>query len=360
MTTMHTQRVDSLYAALEAANLQAFLASVGPNVFYLSGSEEAVGVWVGLVGQQPRLLVQANAYQAALDSVSGTRVEFLGPAEPMASRIASILAHAEATSVGYDDCPLKLYQDLVGSTERLHLQAAGQIPLTLRRRKDQGELTLVRAAIALADSCMEAGFRALHPGVSELSVAAAIEHAVRAGGGNATVFRTHVGSGPHAAYCDVEPVDRPIGASELGFIDLGPVRQHYFGDLTRGFLLGQPTAEHVRIVSTVAEAQKLAMSLMRPGARCAEIYAAAHAVLDQAGLAGYFPHHLGHGMGLGGDLPLLGAHSADVLEEGDLVTVEPGVYIPGFGGVRIEDVVQVTRDGIDVLSRFPHDWILKG
>jgi Xaa-Pro aminopeptidase len=149
-----------------------------------------------------------------------------------------------------------------------------------------------------------------------------------------------------------------MAAGELGFFDLGFSYRGYKGDLSRAFALGEPSPAARRLVETVDHVQRMAVGLVRPGARCRDLFEAVERAFAEAGYPGNPPHHLGHGLGLGGDRPLLVPTSDDALAEGDVVTIEPGVYVPGVGGARIEDALIVRADGAEALSTAPRVMVL--
>jgi Xaa-Pro aminopeptidase len=230
-----------------------------------------------------------------------------------------------------------------------------------RAVKDDFELDCLRRSAAGLSMVAEAAFRAVRPGVSEVEVAAVIEAALRAGGYERPAFDTIVASGPHAALPHHRAGERRMVAGDLVVLDFGGVLDGYCSDITRTVCVGRPTEEMRRVHGAVLSAQRAAIAALQPGAEAAGIDRAARQVLETAGLGDAFVHGTGHGLGLEVHeeprLPRVTAadQPSALLSEGVVVTVEPGAYIPAWGGVRIEDDVAVTRGGCEVLTSVPHE-----
>ena len=145
----------------------------------------------------------------------------------------------------------------------------------------------------------------------------------------------------------------------MGLFDIGPVCGGYLGDISRGFAVGQPTLQQARVTKLVLEALEQTAERLQPSVPAEELCTVVHQVFDRAGLAHAFRHHLGHGLGLAMDPPLSRSGSSDRLEEGDFLALEPGLYLPGLGGVRFENNYRVGRDGPEVLTGFPLSFEVK-
>lgn len=224
----------------------------------------------------------------------------------------------------------------------------------LRRVKETGELTCMREAVRIVEAGMAAARDALRPGVREIDAAAEAEYAMRRMGMDGRVFETKVESGPRSAMPSTYAGERRIEAGDLVLIDIGPTYRSYFGDLTRTFCLGDPGEDQRNLLELVLEAQVAGIAAVRPGRTGHEIDQAAREPVRRAGLEDGVLHNTGHSLGLAGDsLPLIAPNAYVPLLAGECITVEPGVYRDGIGGVRIEDEVLVTDDGCELLTSFP-------
>ncbi|WP_208951171.1 aminopeptidase P family protein [Rahnella sp. ChDrAdgB13] len=227
----------------------------------------------------------------------------------------------------------------------------------LRVHKYPDEIAKIREAAAIADRALEKVIPFIRPGISEKTLADHLEMAVRQAGGSKTSFDTVVVSGLRGALPHGRPTDKKLMTGELVTIDFGAVYQHYCSDMTRTFALGNVSAELKAIYDTVLLAQQSARDAVRPGIRCQELDAVARDIISVAGFGEYFSHNLGHGLGLDvHEAPALSPQNAQPLEPGMIITIEPGIYVPGLGGVRIEDDVLVTETGSEVLTHSPRAW----
>jgi Xaa-Pro aminopeptidase len=231
---------------------------------------------------------------------------------------------------------------------------AGAVLWPLREIKEAEELTILTRSAQIADRAVQAAWAACAPGVSELEIAEAI-NGVFAAHGCEPEFAL-VGSGPNSAYPHHETGARELSDGDAVVIDLGAVLEGYHSDITRMAFVGDPT-ERYREVHAVVEAALLAATeATRPGATCAEVDAAAREVIASAGFGEFFVHRTGHGLGLSGhEPPYVMAGSEVVLRAGMVHSIEPGIYLPGEFGVRLEEIVQVTADGCERFSELPRD-----
>ncbi|RJT43859.1 aminopeptidase P family protein [Rahnella woolbedingensis] len=227
----------------------------------------------------------------------------------------------------------------------------------LRVHKYPDEIAKIREAAVIADRALQTVMPFIRPGITEKKLADHIEMAVRQAGGSKTSFDTVVVSGTRGALPHGRPTDKKLMAGELVTIDFGAVYQHYCSDMTRTFALGNASEQLKAIYDTVLIAQQAARDAVRPGIRCQELDAVARNIIASAGYGEYFSHNLGHGLGLDvHEAPALSPQNAQPLESGMVITLEPGIYVPGLGGVRIEDDVLVTERGGEVLTNSPRAW----
>ena len=238
---------------------------------------------------------------------------------------------------------------------RLRWLAAPDLTERLRAVKDAAELTLMRQSARLISEVWTVAVRKLKPGISELAVAAEIEHAMKLQGASAPSFETIVASGARSAWPHARPTPKLLRKNELVVLDQGAILRDYCSDMTRTVFLGRSSRRVRSMYRAVLEAQEAAIAAIRPGVSAASVDAAARKVFKHSGLERYFTHSTGHGLGLEiHEMPRLGRAEETVLERGMVVTVEPGVYIERFGGIRIEDEVLVTSQGAEVSNhRFP-------
>ncbi len=260
-------------------------------------------------------------------------------------------------TVGFEDAvtPVAHYwqlRDALGESVRL-VPAGGAID-ALREIKNDRELGLLRQALSLTDTAFDRAAWRLEAGLTERQLAHFIDQQFRDLGSDGQAFDTIVASGPNAARPHHAPGDRAIQAGEPVIIDMGARVEGYCGDLTRTVWVGQPSPQLGTMYRLVADAQQAAFATIRAGIDAGAVDQAARDVFAAAGVEQYFVHGLGHAIGLRiHESPFLGKQSAAVLRAGQVITIEPGVYIAGWGGVRIEDVVVVEAQGYENLTGAP-------
>jgi Xaa-Pro aminopeptidase len=217
--------------------------------------------------------------------------------------------------------------------------------------KDAGEIRLIRKAIDLGASLFRVACAKIRPGVSEVAVAAAMEHEARSKGAEGMSFSTIIAAGARSAVVHGRASAARIPRRGFVVCDFGVILRGYCSDRTRTVHVGKPSKEARALYAAVLEAQLAAIAAVRAGVTAGQVDEAARSVLRKAKLARYFTHSTGHGLGLEiHEAPRLAAGQAQKLEPGMVITIEPGAYIPGKWGVRIEDVVVVTESGCDVLT----------
>lgn len=228
----------------------------------------------------------------------------------------------------------------------------------LRMVKSADEIAKIRHACGISDACFDHVKRLIQPGVTENDIAIEIDFFMRRQGAG-VAFETIVVGGNRSARPHGRASEKKLEPRDFVTMDFGARYQGYHSDMTRTIVVGEATDRHREVYGQVLKAQLAAIEAMRPGVPARDVDARARQVLDEIGLAQYFGHGLGHGLGrLVHDAGRLASSSDDVLEPGQVWTVEPGVYIEGFGGVRIEDDVVVTADGVDILNRTPKDLLI--
>ena len=226
----------------------------------------------------------------------------------------------------------------------------------MRVIKDENELENLRKAAQLADYAIEVGCREIAEGKTELEILMAIEFELKKKGVQKMSFDTMVLSGPKTASPHGSPGERKIQQGDFILFDLGVEYNGYCSDITRTVAFGEPTDAQREIYETVKRAEQAAVDLVRLGIKASKIDQAARDVIDEAGYGSYFTHRIGHGLGISvHEYPSITGTSELILEKGMVFTIEPGIYHPDITGVRIEDDVAVTADGVEVLTKFPKE-----
>lgn len=357
-TRQVTPRQETLWAVMQRSGLDALWVSRPENVRYLSGFTSPGDAKLLLVSGEATLYTDARyTVQAGAESRVPAHI----------ARPPATLEHAapllSGLRVGFEADHLTVSEL---ESLRQHWQT-GERPTTLvgtqglveglRLVKTPDEVAEIRAAQDIADLAFAAVRPSIVPGVREDHIAAQLEAFMR-GLGATSAFDITVASGPRGAMPHGTASARVIGADELVTVDFGAKVNGYHSDMTRTVATGNPGEELRRLYRAVLEAEETAVQAIRPGARCSDLDRLARGVLSAHGLGEYFAHSLGHGVGLAvHEGPGLRAASSEVLEAGMVVTAEPGVYLPGVGGVRIEDLVLVTEDSYEVLSRSPKETL---
>ncbi|HZG58072.1 Xaa-Pro peptidase family protein [Paenibacillus sp.] len=352
------QRLTKLRQAMKAEGVDALLIASPTNRRYISGFTGSSGYAVvternAWLFTDFRYVTQAGEQAAGFDIV-----------EHGASALATIgdtLRAAGAASLGFEQQHLSYgaylaYGKDIGSGIRL-VPTDGLVE-RLRRIKDESELAVLREAVAIADKAFEHILTVLKPGLRERDVALELEMFMRRLGAKGSSFDIIVASGERSALPHGVASDRIIGADEFVKMDFGALYDGYCSDLTRTVVIGKPTPKHREIYDIVLEAQLATLAGLRAGMTGSEGDALARNVIASRGYGERFGHGTGHAVGMDiHESPRLSKTESSTLEPGMVVTVEPGIYLPGFGGVRIEDIVVVTENGCDVLTKSKKDFI---
>lgn len=341
-------QLDSLRAALNRAGVDALWISDPAHVRVVSGFTGGKDGKVLVAGDSATLYTDAR-YAVQAQEESGLAQFIARPPETYrhaANRVQGLRVGFEA-----DRLTVAELDDL-----REHWPGADLVPTrglvqALRRRKSDAELAHIRGAQRVADSAFAAVRPLIQAGARELDIALELELAMRRAGAQ-SAFEIIVASGPNGAKPHGVASERVIGDGELVTVDMGARVAGYHSDMTRTVAVGDPPEELRRMYRAVLEAEEAATAAVRPGVRAADLDRLARDILTGHGLGEAFAHSLGHGVGLEvHEGPSLRDVSEDVLEPGMVITIEPGAYVPGLGGVRIEDLVLVTETGHEVLSQ---------
>jgi len=335
----------------DLSNVRWLSGFTGSSALLVVTPSTSVLVTDGRYGAQARR--QADAAGVELEvRVGATQAEMLEHVADAASAATSIVFEAEHATVAQ-------HRRWAAALPRPLVAASGRVEAG-RRRKDEREIDAIARAASIADAALaEVAPLLAEPGphLTEARVRDLLEIRMRELGASGPSYETIVASGPvHAALPHHRPTSRPVERGDLVIIDVGALVDGYHSDMTRTYVAGRATDEQERVYAAVLEAQMAGLAAVGPGATARSIDSVCREVLDGHGLGEWFTHGTGHGVGLLiHEEPYLNRVSEAVLAEGDVVTVEPGAYSEGFGGVRVEDLVVVTSDGCRVLTASPKD-----
>ena len=349
----HLREFRSLASGKE---LDAILISRPSNIFYATGFKGGSRLLVPADGE-PVILVGGVDLVAAQEHFSGTpvKVEHIKLGEKLDDLMLKLLKETGIKKLGFDELPLKTYSRLVKELGRGNLTDLNGPIWDLRKSKDKLERELVRKACQMAVKGMEIASELMEPSRTELEIVGEIEEALRKAGSEEHPFNIIVASGPNSALPHARASGRELKKGELVIVDLGATCGGYVSDITRTFVVGKPEGWQEEIYHIVREAQEKAIMALRAGLKASEVDKVARSVIEEAGYGPYFIHGLGHGLGIEvHEPPRLAPGFEEALGVNYTVTVEPGIYLPGKGGVRVEDTVLVLEDGREVLTEFPY------
>jgi Xaa-Pro aminopeptidase len=342
-------RLGALRREMKDLGAQALLVTDMINVRYLSGftGTEAVLIIAGrgqLLLTDSRYTTQAGKQAGGYTIVQTSRRPEEIAAEVNKLKAGRLLFEAEGLSHAR-------FLELKRAMKGIKLIRVNDAIRELRAVKTADEAKKIQRAADIALQAFNEVLPTVRPGMKETELAGVLEYRMRELGSAKAPFDTIVASGPRGALPHGVASDKRLRAGELVTVDFGALYQGYQSDQTITFCLGRPSKKQLRLYETVCEAHDRAIMEIKPGARAKDVDRAARDFIAAAGFGAYFGHGLGHGVGLEThEAPVLNARSKAVLAEGNVVTVEPGIYLPGFGGVRIEDMVLVTRGGGKVMT----------
>ena len=358
MPTDFKKRQSALRRAITIHKLDALVVTHAPDWYYLTGFTGEAGALV--VGRSKTTLITDGRFiTQGKDETAG--VQIIQHKAGLYSAVGEFLRDARLRRVGFDPTQLSVTQHgglRKAAGARCTLKPAAGLVLALRTRKDAQELAQMRKAAILASEVVEHAIGLLKPGVRELEIAAEIEFKMRRGGASGPAFESIVAFGERAALPHARPTSKQLRKNELVVLDLGAILGHYCSDITRTVYVGTAPKRVREWYKGVLEAQTAAIAAVRSGASCGEVDAAARTTLAGYKLDRYFVHSTGHGLGLEvHEDPRVARGQKARLEPGTVITIEPGVYMPGVGGIRIEDDVAVHENRSEILTRSPRDFM---
>jgi len=342
--------------------LDGLLVTHLPNIRYLCGFRGSAGALL-VLPERALFFTDGRYTEQAKNEVEGARIVITRKSPALAAGewlLRRVGRSSKRFSLGVEGEHLTVaarrrLATAVGS--KIRIKEAPSLVESARLIKDAEELALIREAVQVGAGLYDTALKKIRAGVRELEVAAAMEQAARQSGADAMSFETIVAAGPRSALPHGRASVAEIPANGFVVCDFGVILHGYCSDRTRTVWVGQPSAEPRRVYAAVLEAQLAAISAIRPGVTAGEVDRAARNCLKTNGLAKYFTHSTGHGVGLEiHEAPRIARSEKEVLRPGMVVTVEPGAYLPGRWGVRIEDMVIVTEQGCEVLTPTNKDF----
>ncbi len=359
---MASDRFGRAQALLESASVDAILVSNSTNRRYLTGftgEDHAIDEPGGMamITSEGMLLFAPSTNLPWAEAEANDDTLVIDWGSPWTTTVVDYVADKGWTRLGFEEATISVasYNEL---TEKLNgkseMVPIGKIVDALRAVKTEEEIGYLREALRMTDVAFVAAEARARAGMTEKQVADMVAEELKKAGSEGESFPTIVASGPNAAKPHHAPGDRVIQEGEPIIIDMGALHRGYAGDLTRTIWFGEPSAKLVTMYRNVQAAFDAALAKAGPGITGVDFDAAARDVFVEQGTAQYFVHSLGHGLGLRvHEAPSASFRSSDTLEVGNVVTIEPGLYVAGEGGVRIEDVVLITEDGAENLTGAP-------
>ncbi|MBW1742549.1 MAG: aminopeptidase P family protein [Deltaproteobacteria bacterium] len=357
-------RLAQLRARLQDQDFDTFMVLRGENRQYLSGFTGEDGQFDESAGAlfitSERQLLATDSRYVTQAKTEASEFEVLVYEEGLASSLPEILGMLGSERLGFES-PRLPYGQFQRIQEQLkkHASSVSLVPTEglvedLRMIKEPREIDAIEKSLALSESVFETLIESLRVGTSEKELAWTIEKGLREAGADSIAFPPIVASGPNAALPHAIPTDRAIKEGEPILFDWGARLEGYCSDISRTVVLGSPDDTFTEVYQVVRDAQSLAIEAMKPGVSTGAVDAIARDHIAAKGFKDYFGHALGHGVGLAThEKPRLSHVRPMNLEAGMVATVEPGIYIPGWGGVRLENMVVVEEDGTVVLNKYP-------
>lgn len=361
------ERLTKLTNWLKNEQIDAAFITSPDNVFYLSGflsdpHERLLGLAV-FPEKEPFLICPKMEVNDA--KKSGWKFEIIGysdtekPWDFVEERVKARINKVQKWAIEKEHLNVERYEELLSRFEGASFYNAEEVLHQLRMIKDDYELSLLRKACELADFAVQVGVNEIKEGKSEQDIIAAIEYEVKKKGVSGMSFATMVLAGANAASPHGTPGATKIKKGDFVLFDLGVIYEGYCSDITRTVAYGDINEEQEKIYRTVLKAEEAAVNATRPGVLAKDLDSIARDIIHQAGYGDYFPHRLGHGLGISvHEYPSMTATNELELKPGMVFTIEPGIYVPGVAGVRIEDDVLVTDSGVEVLTKFPKTLVL--
>jgi len=363
---MNQPRFDKLNASLRTSDLDAVILNPGPTLTYISGLHfhlmERPVVMLYAQDQDPAIVLPELELQKVASLPYKVQV-FSYPENPSewdaAFRKAVQALGLDGKRIGVEPRQLRLleFRHVKAGAPEADYPDASDVLSDLRLKKDKAEVDAMRRAVKIAQAALEATIPFIKIGMTEREVSSELVVQLLKNGSDPEMpFSPIVSGGPNGANPHASPTDRKLQAGDLLVVDWGAAYEGYISDLTRTFAVGEVDDEYKKIHMIVQEANAAGRAAGKPGAACADVDKATRDVIEKSGYGEYFTHRTGHGIGMEGhEEPYMRGDNMQLLEPGMAFTVEPGIYLPGRNGVRIEDNVVITETGADMLSDMPRE-----
>ena len=346
-------RLTKLRAVLPEQEIDAILVGQPQNRRYLSGFTGSAG-WLVITEEQTLIATDSRYYEQVGREAPG--FELVKITGRVSDLLSQVLADLDIKRLGFESQHLTVEQlETFGkATDGVEWLPLKDTVEKIRAIKDQDEIDALCRSAALNDDAFAHLLDVIEPGMTEREAAWEMEAYMRSHGASKVAFDLIVAAGPNGALPHAQPGDQAIQPGAPVVVDIGCVLDGYCSDMTRTFCLGEPSARYLEVWNVVLQAQEAAEAVLRAGTTGVEADAAARDLIVEAGYGDYFGHGLGHGVGLAvHEGPRASRLSEDTFEAGMSLTVEPGIYLPGEFGVRLEDLVIIGDDGIEILSNTP-------
>ena len=350
----YQSRLKKLRLRMTRHRLDGFLVAGKKNIYYLSGflGDDS---WLLVTSERALLITDFRFREQAQKTLAPGYELQVRSSEPLNSKAAGLCREIALKKIGFEEHHLNYgeFSRLKKLLRKRELRPAGELVEELRMVKDLTEIDLLRESARRTVRVLKEEIKTLRSKMTEADLSRRITIDILKDGGT-PAFPPIVAAAAHGSQPHALPSSRRLGPGMMVLIDLGAGIEAYMSDMTRTFVWGEYPRRFKTIYRAVLGAQKKALRALRPGVPASAIDREARSYLEKRGYGSYFGHGLGHGVGLEvHEKPTISANSRDVLKEGMVFTVEPGVYIPGWGGIRIEDTVLVTDDGCEILTEYP-------
>lgn len=349
------ERIKKIESKLSEIGTDALLFFDIKNIRYLSGFSGSDGIL--LIGDGKRMLLVDGRYthQAKREAEDIEIFEYKEKVEG----VRTVLSDYGFKTVGFESAALDVYTylNLKANIENVAFKPIYEEITLLRAVKDEEEIARIKKAALISYKSISSTRERIKPGVKEKDIALELEFWMGKYGAEQASFPTIVASGPNSAMPHARAGSRVLEVGDVVVIDFGSVYQGYRCDETWTSVLGNPNDEQKDVFALVKKAQDAAINTIKPGVLCREVDHAARSFIDKKEMGNFFPHGTGHGVGIDvHEAPRIAPSSRHILEAGMVITIEPGIYIPGLWGIRIEETVLVTESGAEVLTKTPKDF----
>lgn len=356
---MKKNRIYQIAKMLPEAGLDGILLTSRANRFYATGFDSADGVAV-ITKNKSFFFIDSRYIEAARASIEGAEIEMVDRSQNYNSAVSRTAAACGIRKLGFEEGSLSVsaYRAFIAAV-KTEFVPAQSIPAVLRAAKDEEEIRAITNAQRIAEKTFDDMLGLIRPGLTEKDLAAELQYRLLRHGAEKISFDPIVVSGPNTSLPHGVPTDRVLRSGEFLTMDFGCISDGYCSDMTRTVAVGSATEEMIRIYDIVLEAQRSGIAAARAGVTGKSIDAAARDVINSAGYGAFFGHSFGHSVGIEvHEIPNAAPGEETLMPEGAVLTAEPGIYLPGRFGVRIEDMMVMTAGGCEVLTKAQKDLII--